>query len=158
MDYHRTRNFDLVDRIYRQPGIYEVSGDDTLPEKPDDFKVNRDPGIWYVLAGGDDYDLTGIFCLMPENAICWEVHGAMMPWVSSKEKWAAGRCFMPWLWSHTPCRRLTASVPAFNRKAMFYLIHGLGMKWAGRQSKAFLKYGKLHDLVLFGRSREEGSV
>lgn len=154
MLYHRTGNFDLVDRIFRQPEIYEFSGDDTLPE-PDEFKVNRDPAIWYVLAG--NADLVGIFSLLPQNAICWEVHTAMMSWASTAEKWAAARGFVPWLWSHTPCRRLTAAVPSFNRAARMYAIHGLGLHCVGRQHDAFLKNGRLHDLVLFGRSREEGS-
>ena len=79
----------------------------------------------------------------------------MMPWSSTTEKWDAARHFLAWLWSHTPCRRLTAAVPSFNREAQVYLTNGIGMRYVGRHEKAFLKYGSLHDLVLYGRSAEE---
>lgn len=154
MIYHRTSNLELVDRILRQREIYEISSDDYSPD-PEQFKANRDPAIWYVLAG--NADLLGIFALFPQNTICWEVHLAMMPWATTNEKWAAARGFLPWLWKHTPCQRVTAEVPAFNRAARMYAVHGLGLRCVGRQHGAFLKYGELHDLVLFGRSREEGS-
>jgi RimJ/RimL family protein N-acetyltransferase len=155
MEYRRTRNFSLLDDIFRQPEIYEFSGDDTLPPEPGEFKVRRESAVWYVLAEAGDFgDIIGLFVLMPQNAICWEVHGAMMPWSSTTAKWDAARQFLPWLWSHTPCRRVTAAVPACNRRARVYVTYGMGMRYVGRHEKAFLKYGQLHDLVLFGMSAE----
>lgn len=151
MEYRRTTNYGVVESILRIPEIYEHSGDDSKPALPGDFEANRHEAIWYVVAI-EKGEITGLFSLFPQNSICWDLHVAMLPWTSTGAKWCAARGFMPWLRSNTECRRLTAAVPAFNRAALYYGTHGLGMKYAGRHERAFLRHGQLHDLVLLGRS------
>ena len=147
--FHRTEIYELVYGILTASD-YDMLGDDAMPAKPD-FRVNDHPGIWYVVAGWG-VDPIGLFSLFPQNAVCWDVHVAMLPWVSTHQKWAAARGLVPWLADNTECKRLTAAVPAINRKALVYGTHGLGMHYVGRQHKAFLKCGLLRDLIILGRS------
>lgn len=137
-------------RILTYPEIYSAMGDDyTVPVEQ--WRVNDDPRIWYVLVAGERSGI-GLFTLIPQNTVMWELHVAMLPWAATAEKWAAARQLAPWLAGNTPCRRLTAAVPENNRRAIYYGTHGIGMKHAGRQEKAFMRDGMLQDLVLLGRS------
>lgn len=154
MEFLRTNDYGLVRRILTWPEIYATSGDDyTVPAE--DFKVYEHPDIWYVLAANG---LTGfgLFTLIPENTVCWKLHVGMLPWASTEQKWAAARKLAPWLGANTPCRRLTAMVPANNRTALVYGTHGIGMHYVGTQEKAFMKGGMLQDLIILGRSVQEG--
>jgi hypothetical protein len=151
MDFTRTKDLDHVYKILTCPAIYRMMGDDYLPP-PEKFQVNDHPDIWYVIIGTSA--MVGLFCLFPQNSICWDLHAAILPWASKHEKREAGRDLVPWLYRNTECRRLTASVPASNRQAIVYGTHAIGMKYVGRQEKAFLRNGKLQDLVILGRSVE----
>lgn len=148
----RTTDLETVREILISPSIYSLMGDDYAPP-PHEFEVNRDPRIRYVLVyGGKNLDVLGLFTLLPQNRVCFEVHVAMLPWARPAQKWAAARALPDWLAANTECRRLTAAVPDVNRPAIIYGTHGLGMRYAGRQEAAFMRHGKLRDLVLLGRS------
>jgi L-amino acid N-acyltransferase YncA len=58
---------------------------------------------------------------------------------------------VPWLFGHTPCRRLIAEIPAYNRLTV-QLARRSGFIDYGRNPKSFMKFGKLQDLVLMGLS------
>ena len=137
--------------IFTHPQIYPLIGDDFAPD-PADFCVNEHPAIVYVVVRNADFRKVALFSLVPANRICWELHAVMIPGAKTSDKWAAARQLVPWLARHTECKRLTASVPSCNRPAIVYGTHGIGMKVVGRQSEAFLKHGKLQDLVILGLS------
>jgi hypothetical protein len=132
------------------PSVYDLIRDDFAPD-PEEFTPNDHPDIWYV-AVNSTFAFVGMFSLIPENAICWQVHVVMFPWARTHERWASARELVPWLAKNTDCMRLTAAVPAHNQRAIVYGTHGLGMHYVGRQEKAFLKDGVLRDLVLLGRA------
>ena len=44
----------------------------------------------------------------------------------------------------------TAAVPACNWPAIVYGTHGIGMRYVGRQNRAFMKHGVLQDLIVLG--------
>jgi len=148
VDLHRTGDLELVREILTWPGMYEQMGDDSLPPEHA-YEVPDDPRIWYVVATNGSR-LVGLFVLIPQNLVCWEVHAAMMPWATPREKWAAARALPEWLGDNTECRRLTAAVPANNGPAIVYGTHGIGLRYVGRQPAAFLRGGHLQDLVLLG--------
>ena len=143
------QNFDLVREVLTSPEIYPSIGDDFAPDV-EEFEVNEHPGITYLgvcgIAG-----LIGMFSLFPENTICWQVHVVMLPWATIREKWQAARVLPGWLARNTECKRLTAAVPSCNRQAIVYGTHGIGMRYVGRQQEAFMKHGKLEDLIILGR-------
>jgi hypothetical protein len=155
MDFQRTKDFELVREVLTRPCIYPWIGDDYCPPV-EEFRVNEHPDISYLAALGCK-GMVGMFTLLPQNRVCWEVHVVMLPWASKKEKWEAARCLPAWLASHTPCRRLTAAVPASNWPALIYGTHGIGMRYVGRQQKAFMRGGQLRDLIILGLSIGGGS-
>ena len=63
----------------------------------------------------------------------------------------AARGIVPWLAEHTQCKRLVAEAPRSNKPAMIFCTHGIGMKYVGTHEKAYMKYGKLQDLIVLGR-------
>lgn len=143
--------YDVVRRILTWPGLYPLMGDD-FTGPVEEFEVNKDPRIRYVVVDGGATGAwaLGLFALVPQNRVCWEVHVAMLPWAKPAEKWAAARALPGWL-EKTECRRLVAAVPADNPRAIVYGTHGLGMHCVGRHPKAFMHHGALRDLVLLGR-------
>lgn len=149
MDFQRTKDFELVQRILTLPEIYPLIGDDYTPPV-ERFKLNEHPGIWYVIVRNADFRKVGMFTLFPLNHICWECHVVMLPEARTRDKWCAARQLVPWLKQHTECERLTAAVPSCNRKAIVYGMQGIGMRYVGRHPKAFRKWGELQDLVLLG--------
>jgi hypothetical protein len=148
VDFQRTRDLDQVYKILTCPSIYLMMGDDYLPPA-EEYRVPDNPDIVYLIAGGRA--LVGLFALFPANRICWDLHTAILPWASKAEKRDAAHSLVPWLSAHTECQRLTASVPESNRAAIYYGVHAIGMKFVGRQERAFLRNGRLRDLIILGR-------
>jgi len=151
MYFYRTRNLELVEAILAHPEIYPHIGDDYSPAI-EDFMPNPHPAIWYVVPHNEACEKVGMFVMVPQNRICWEIHAAMLPDSLTEDKWEAARMLPCWLGKNTECKRLTAAVPSSNRPAIMYGIHGLGMRFVGRQHQAFMKYGQLQDLIILGRS------
>lgn len=148
VNFQRTKDYAMVRQIFTAPDVYEHLVDDYAPHSSD-FAVNAHPDIWYVIAchsGG----LVGLFSLIPKNRACFELHACMLPDACAHEKWEAARGLAPWIGERTDCRRLIAEVPRSNRPAIVYGVHGIGMKYVGTHPKAFMKYGKLQDLIILG--------
>lgn len=153
LTFERTTDYRLIRAIITHPGLYRQMGDDSLPHDPERFEVNQHPGIWWILAW-DGHQLLGLFPVYPENAICWQIHVAMLPETTTAQKWRCARRIIPWIWEHTRCRRIVAHVPATNKKAIAFGTHGMKLQIFGRNQQSFLHNGKLDDVVLMGRSRE----
>lgn len=150
VEFCRLTNLARVRLVLTTPKIYPAIGDDYAPPVKE-FKVNDHPDIWYVEAFNPS-GIIGLFTLLPQNRVCWEVHVAMLSWATIAEKWEAARALPAWLAQNTECKRLTAAIPACNRPAIVYGTHGIGMRYVGRQERAFMKGGQLQDLVLLGLS------
>ena len=151
MHFYRTTNLAFVRSMLTGSEDYDMLGDDTMPVR-EDFVVNDHPGIWYVVPVSRDDTPMGLFSLFPRNSVCWEGHVMLTNWSSTAERWDAARGLVPWLAEQSECRRLTAEVPSFNRRALAYCTHGVGMKYVGTHERAFLKHRKLWDLIILGRS------
>ena len=153
MTFERTTDYGLVRQILADPGIYARMGDDFAPPIAE-FVVNEHPAIWYVLVYPSAGDLvSGLFCFFPENGICWAGHVAFLRKTPPAITLAAGRAVVPWLWANTPCVRLVASIPAYNRAAIRFARRAMGLAAHGRNKASFMKRGTLHDQVLLGISK-----
>lgn len=174
MTFARTRDFSEVARVLAHPTQYRMASDDATPPARD-FRPNEDERIVYVAVRGECNEVLGIFTLIPQNAVCYEIHAALLPaaWgstegnrrraalspdksgdaatpmASSRE---ALRGAVAWAWKETPARRIVAAVPHYNRLAL-KLAFESGFIAYGRNRAAFLRAGTLHDLVLLGVSR-----
>jgi hypothetical protein len=151
MHFERTTDYSLIRRILTDPDIYDRMGDDFLPPR-NDFAVNRHPAIWYVLVV-EGSKLLGMFCFSPENQICWSAHVALFRGIHPRVTHQAGAEIVEWLWRHTRCERLIASVPLSNPAAVRFGARAMGLIRYGVNPRSFLKHGQLHGQVLMGRSR-----
>jgi RimJ/RimL family protein N-acetyltransferase len=135
------------------PKLYEWCTDDSCPAR-ESFQPVQHPGIWYVLAFDGD-ELLGLFCLAPQNGICWELHTRLLPASWGPLATAALEGLISWLWANTPCERLVTNVPDFNRLALKFARRA-GLVEFGRNERSFKKHGKNHDQILFGVTKSEG--
>lgn len=150
MTFERTFDYALVRELIVYPAGYRAAGDDFAPSVTE-FAVNEDPRIWYVVAK-DGAELLGAFLFLPQSSVCYEVHLALLPgaWGHSSE---CLRGAIAWMFANSPARRIVGAVPAFNRLAN-RCAERAGMTRYGTNYKSFLKGGTLHDLTLWGASKE----
>lgn len=127
-----------------------MSGDDSTPA-PEAFQPNEHPLIWYV-AAAESEEVQGIFTFIPQNAVCFEVHAAILPAAWGPRSREALRGAIAWMFENSPARRIVASIPAYNRLAI-KLGRDAGMKAFGRNRDSFLKNAVLHDQLLLGISK-----
>jgi hypothetical protein len=151
MTFERTADYGLVRAILTLRDVYPHMTDDFAPKR-EDFEVNTDPRICYVLVEHRQA-LIGLFSFLPENQVCWAAHVAMRRGTSPALTHQAGREIVDWIWGNTCCLRLIASVPASNRAAVRFGLRAMGLKAYGRNKESFMKGGKLWDQVLMGRSK-----
>lgn len=124
-----------------------MAGDDSTPG-PEEFWPNEDERIIYLDAAG-----MGIFTLIPQNAVCFEIHAALLPgaWGQQSRRLLQGA--VRWAFTNTEARRIVASIPAYNRLAIA-LAKRSGFTEFGRNPQSFLRGGSLHDQILLGVSKE----
>jgi hypothetical protein len=156
VEFQLTTDYNLVREILTTPDAYEHMGDDYAPPR-EAYVLNCHPEIRFLLASHAG-SIVGLICLIPKNLHCWELHLCMLPSASAREKWETARGLAPWLAERTECKRLVAEAPRSNAPAIYYCTHGIGMKYVGTHREAFMKHGKLHDLVILGMGIGNGSV
>ena len=129
-----------------------------LPDISDDFTPDAEhympPADGRYLLGYDGEELLGMWLLVPHTQVCWEVHAVMLHPLKpfcGKCNIEAFRQMYRWVWANTLCRRIIACVPAFNRRAVL-MASWSGMERFGVNPRAFLKGGKLHNVVMLGIS------
>lgn len=146
----QTRDFETVRLIFTDPAVYALAAQDGAPV-PENFRPCEHEGIYYVLIRLDGAP-AGVWMLVPHSPICYEIHTALLPILRGRDAIVAAHIGREWLWNSTPCLRLITNVPAYNRRAVMF-SRMVGMKEFGRNEKAFMKDGKLHDLLMFGLSK-----
>jgi RimJ/RimL family protein N-acetyltransferase len=151
--FEPTTNLELVRRIITTPQVYRHLTDDACPPAEEFQPVNH-PSVQYVLAF-NDAELLGMWMAVRTNAVTVEVHTCLLPSAWGERALAAARAFSAWIWANTPCRRITTTVPAYNRLALRFAERA-GMTQFGVNPASFLKSGTLHDQILLGLSRPEG--
>jgi len=146
----RSTDYDLVRAILTQPSIYPQIADDLSPAAAD-YRPLESDAIWYAVVW-DDNELLGLWMLVPQNGICWEIHTALLPHARGPRAYKAAALMQQWVWRNTPCRRLITNVPADNRPAYLFAV-AAGMEFYGRNEASFLKNGNLIDQACLGLSR-----
>ena len=153
MTFERTTDLDLMRRIITDPEVWPYVSDDSSGE-PEVYQAPSDPRIWNVLVKDGD-KLLGAFIFTPHSGICWDVHTLMLPGHGAARAAVAAREMAAWVWANTPCLRIITEVPDFNPLALKFAVHA-GMVQFGRNERAIMKFGELHDLILLGLSKPEG--
>lgn len=165
--FERTHDYALLRAIATHPRVWEALADDATPSR-DEWHPTEHEAYCYVLVRGpkrqiedasttgplgqDGDEVLGFFLLVPQNAVCWEIHTCLLPcaWGAKARDAAAG--IVRWLWAHTNAQRLVTNVPASNRLALRFALRA-GMTEYGRNPNSYLKRGQLEDQILLGLSR-----
>jgi RimJ/RimL family protein N-acetyltransferase len=148
MSLDRVYDEELIRSTITHPQIYRHVIDDGSPPAAE-YKPPME-GVIYV--GAWDSDYLGLFGLWPQNSVTVECHVCLLPKARGPKALEAVKRLVQWVWENTQFRRITGSVPAFNRKVLA-LAKRAGFEEFGRNQKSFLKSGQLWDLVLVGVSQ-----
>jgi len=139
-------------QIMTHPRVYPKITDDGSPLASEYQPVESDQ-VWYVVVRADDA-LLGMWMLVPQNSICWEIHTCLLPAAYGPPARQAAGLMADWIWENTPCQRLVTAVPTTNRLAHRFAV-GAGMEQYGTNPKSFRKGGQLLDQLLLGMSKPE---
>jgi RimJ/RimL family protein N-acetyltransferase len=149
--FERTFDSAVVLRIVTHPRLYPCITNDFAPA-PADGRVPQGGHLWWILAYDDD-ELLGCFFCEAQNPICWEIHILMLPDAWGERTKCAASAIAPWLFAHTPVRRLVCGIRADNRLAL-RLARMSGFEEYGCNPASWLHDGRLHDQVLLGISKD----
>jgi hypothetical protein len=146
----RTFDVELVASIMRHPRLYPHIADDFYPPA-EEFVPASGPAIVHLLAYEGD-ELLGVVITHPINAVCWEIHHALLPHAWGERAHLIGVVFEEWLWKNTLAQTGVGFTAECNRLALrFARRHG--MRAVGRLPNAYRKGGKLFDLIVFAKNR-----
>jgi RimJ/RimL family protein N-acetyltransferase len=132
------------------PRLWHWISDDFRPAA-DQWQPDLDERFWYVL-GRDGETVLGLGVFEARSSILLEGHCCLLPCAWGRTAEIAAGCFA-WLFSRTTACRIAAAIASDNRLAL-KMARSAGMQECGRHPLAFLRGGKLHDLILLGISRE----
>ena len=137
----------LVREIITHPSIWRFVGDDASPP-PDEYWPMQGPT--YLLVN----EAEGVFIFRRQNAIQYDIHACLLPVSRGPKAIEAARAAMAWMFANTPCRKVNARVPTFNRHA-YRLARKAGMQDEGTDRASFLKGGVAYDQHALGITCEE---
>ncbi len=139
-----------VNTIMRHKDVYPYITDDfSLPEIEFSFEdVLRNPHIYTLMPNKGS-----VFMFTPHSTILHEVHCAVLPEGRGRTAVEASIKARDWMFKNTECLKIVASIPECNIRALA-AARCFGMKNGGRITNAFLKNGKLVDLILFSVGKE----
>lgn len=143
-------DFNLIEDIGNDPCIYRNASDDLSPEY---WTPNRDEQIKYLLAFDWESGCFMGFCaFFPQNGVCYDLHLAFLPESYGPKAGCAFRKMLNWMWSHTTAKRITGSIPIYNRRAIAFAKR-MGGQVYGVNPQSWLKDGRLRDQILIGVSK-----
>lgn len=146
----RSTDYALIRGIMTQPQIFKHLVDDGSPAA-DEYRPIESDAIWYLVVW-DLNVLLGVWILVPQNTVCWEIHTALLPHAWGERGHRAAQAMLAWVWTNTPCQRIVTNVPVDNRLAYHFALDA-GMEVYGKNEDSFLKNGRLLDQICLGMSR-----
>lgn len=152
MTIERTFDYALVREMMTHPKVWPWITDDGSPPV-EAFQPAESEMIWY-LAARDGDEVLGIWMLVPQNAVCWEVHTCLLPKAFGERARRAALIAVSFVFDTTPCVRLFTNVPQYNRLALRF-AKAAGMTEFGVNKGSYLKRGKLYDQIMLGISKGE---
>jgi RimJ/RimL family protein N-acetyltransferase len=154
--FERSFDYELIRRILIHERIWpHITDDGSLARE--EYKPAEHDAIWYVIVRDvreEGVDLLGLWMFTPQNAVCWEVHTALLPAAWGARGQLAARLLPEWIWANTPCRRIVTNVPETNRLALHFAAKA-GMKVYGVNRQSWMKNGVLCDQICLGLSKAE---
>lgn len=148
-----TQRFPLADlaRIMTHPQIWDVIWGDVAPspEEVDIESALRDPNFQFWLVYFDDTPV-GYHCAANENGVYWKVQTGFLPEARGRPALLSAKIAVFELFSKYGAKKLVAEIAEDNVSSQAF-IRMLDFKEEGVNRKAFLRDGKLIDLIRFVR-------
>lgn len=140
-----------VNAIMRHEEVYpHIIDDYSLPQGGLSFEdVLRNLHIYTLMPNKGS-----VFIFTPHSVILYEVHCAVLPEGRGRTAVEASIKARDWMFKNTECLKIVASIPECNIRALA-AARCFGMKNGGRITNAFLKNGRLVDLILFSVGKGE---
>jgi hypothetical protein len=132
----------VLEAIATHPSVKKAISDDFSTG----FKVNPE---WEYLLFGEE----GFIAVQPLNYICYQLHIAMLPSMAGKGA-ASGYEAGWWLFHNSPCQKLVAIFPEFNKGAK-RVVEACGMVQEGILTKSFSKGYNLYNQYIYGITKGE---
>lgn len=145
-----TEDKDIIKRVITHSKIWSAVSDDFAP-MPDEFEPTINGSTVYLLVKDGD-EILGLWAFLAKTRICWDVHTCLLPNSWGPRARQALQVMLDWLWKTTDCLRLVTEVPEYNKLAYRFALEA-GMKEFGKNEAAYMKYGRLQDLILMGMSK-----
>lgn len=150
MTFERSHDWELIKSIVTHPSVYSGISDDGSPPA-EQWNPKEYPLVQFVIAR-DGNEILGLWALAPQTSACWEVHTCLLPNAYGKRAHQAVMEFEDWVWNNTKAMRVVTDVPEYNRVALRFSLNA-GLKQFGLNPKAYMKNGKLHDVIMLGISK-----
>lgn len=143
----QTTDARLLTRILRDPQVFDWCCEDGIDR--DTFEYRAHPGVIALLAMDGDR-VEGAFLLHPGFSTNYELHTALL--VKGAKAKSYGMELFDWVWRNTDAHRVTTSIADYNRGAVI-MASLCGMTRYGENPESWLKNGKLHTILLYGKTR-----
>ncbi len=150
----RTHDTALIRDIVTHPSIYTRMADDYAPPREEYVPPSPDAAVFVAVEV--DGAVKGVWVLVPQSHVLWEVHTALLPEIWGTTAKLAAPMLLDWVWQNTACQRLFTVVPQYARATRKFAMHA-GMEECGVHERAYMKDGELQDLIIMGIGRTENS-
>jgi hypothetical protein len=145
-------DLEFVNYILTDDSVYPYISEDNTSEdiKNKMAEIYLSTPLIYVLSPNK----YSIFIYIPMTSIMYEIHSNVLPDGRGKAALKALNESMEWIFENTICRKIISWIPMCNRLALTFAINS-GAKKQGHITKSFVKYGELHDQLIYGITQEE---
>ena len=146
---------DYIMALLNEPDNWRYLADDNSPMPTRDNVATAidAPQMYLLIPESDGYPM-GLFFLMPQNSITYDLHSVIQKEFRGEPAITACRAMGAFMFGQTPCQKIVTSSPANNVRAK-YLAHKCGMVLEGVNRMSYLKDGALQDQYVFGVCKGE---
>ena len=144
------KDIEAVERIFKDPEIYERISDDGSPDLVDfDIKPALEHELFYFLSPHPDM----VFQYSPLNAIMFEVHANVL---KESRNLALPKAIetVEYMFENTDCEKIVAYTPDKFKDVLAFCLK-VGFLKEGFLTKAYLKNGEIYDINVMGLRKGE---
>lgn len=138
-----------IREIFLHPTSLSIMAD--CEEVPD---IPIHPLIHYVFVHADDGEVVGCYTLTPHNTVTVDIHTNFLPKGFGEIAAGAIPLLFDYIFNQVGWEKAITEVPVFNTKALRY-VRRSRMKLEGILHSAFMKFNHLHDIQVYGITKEE---
>ena len=142
-------DIDKVARVLMDDDVIQLTSDDLMKIEKGTVKAEcanmlQNPAVFIFMPDEDT-----VFIFNPLNNVMYDVHIAIKKGESRKKAVENLIKVSKWMVIHTNLKKAITMIPEYSEKTL-KLADALGMKREGKLSSAYLKNGKLHDIIVYG--------